>query len=463
MSRLMRCQYCGLLQDEPAGVKQCPRCGGELAFEENRPTLSGGSYLDVQLELDQVHAPPGRNVDRYLLVTLRAPQEVPPEHAAPREAKRPPLHFAAVLDVSGSMDSAGKIEYAREALRQALYYLQDGDTFSLVTFESEVKTLIRPTTFDAHARRRVESLLAEIRTGGSTALDGGLEQGIEQARQKKQATTLVLLLSDGQANVGETDLEKIARRAAKARQKGIIVSTLGVGLDYNEALMVEIANQGGGRFYHIQQPDQIPAALVQELGNTAMLAARQVELEFDLPKGAALVSLTSLYPTEQVNKVVRVRVGDLLPGLRLEIPLRLTLYAHRPGERVSIGGRLQYQSPIGHTLGGTLNTVTVRFMEAQQFEEMPGLVTPVMERVLEFRRAAHVLEFARLSAQSPELARRYAEEEHRAMYRYAAMFNSDMAEELAHAPAAPMPAMPAEAKEMMHKAARAIRGLDALT
>ncbi len=459
MARLMRCLYCGLLQDEPPGVKQCPRCGGELAFEESRPALSGGSYLDVQLELDQVHAPPGQNVDRYLLVTLSAPPEVPPEHAAPREAKRPPLHLATVLDVSGSMASEGKMEHAREALRQALHFLQDGDTFSLVTFESKVQTLVQPASFDLSTRRRVESLLAELRPGGMTALDGGLEAGINLARQNPLATTLVLLLSDGQANVGETDLEKIAERARQARRENIIVSTLGVGLDYNEALMVEIANQGGGRFYHIQQAHQIPDALMQELGSTASLAARAVEVEFDLPPRAVLVSLTSLYPVEPSDGATRLQVGDLLPGVRLEIPLRLTLYPHPAGERARVGGRVRYQSPAGHALGAELNGVTVRFVDQRRFEEAPGLVPPVMERVLAFRRAAYLLDYARLSAQSPELAHRRAEEEHRAMREYAAMFNAEEARLLDEAPPAPAATTPEEAKRVMHRAARSIRGL----
>lgn len=460
MARLMRCLYCGLLQDEPPGVKQCPRCGGELAFEP-APYPQTDSYLDVQLELDQVHAPPGQNVDRYLLVTLTAPQQVPAEHAAPREARRPPMHLAAVMDVSGSMGAEGKIEHAREALRQALYFLQDGDTFSLVTFESEVRTLVKPVTFDTPTRQRVESLLSELRPGGMTALDGGLEAGIKLARQKKSATSLVLLLSDGQANVGETDLEKIARRATQARGQGIIVSTLGVGLDYNEALMVEIANQGGGRFYHIQQAQQIPAALIQELGSAASLAARGVEVEFDLPPKAVLISLTSLYPVEQTDGITRLQVGDLLPGVRLEIPLRLTLYPHAVGERARVGGRVRYQSPAGRTLGAELNSVTVRFVDPRQFEERPGLVPPVMERVLTFRREASVLEYARLSAQSPELARRRVEEERRALRAYAAMFSEEAAAALDEALAESMaPQAPAAAKMRLEKAARVIRGLD---
>lgn len=66
MSGLMRCQYCGLLQDEPSGVKECQRCGGELAYENLQPVLPGGSYIQAQMELDQVNGPAGRMFDRYL-------------------------------------------------------------------------------------------------------------------------------------------------------------------------------------------------------------------------------------------------------------------------------------------------------------------------------------------------------------------------------------------------------------
>jgi len=459
MARLMRCLYCGALQDEPTGVKSCARCGGELQYEDAARPASGGSYITAQLELDQVYAPPGQNVDRYLLLTLCSPAEVPPEHAMPREQRRPPLHLVAVLDVSGSM-SGTKLASAKEALRQALHFLQDGDVFSLVTFSDQVQTHLKAESYAQRKRDKMENLLDEIRASGMTALDGGLAQGIDLGQKKRQATTLVLLLSDGQANVGETDLEKIGLRAQKARQSGLIVSTLGVGLDYNEALMVEIANQGGGRFYHIQEGSQIPAALMQELGSAAMLAARQVEVEFDLPSGAALVSLTALYPLEMVNSRPLLKVGDLLPDVRVEIPLRLTLYPHAAGERFSVSGGVHHQTPRGQTLGLALNAVTVRFVEQRQFEERPGYVVPVMERVLEFRRAAHLLEFARLQERDSTLARQQAERERQALRDYARMFNPDKAMELEVEKIDALFATPKVAKQAMHRAARMIRGLD---
>ena len=119
MPRLMRCLYCGTLQDEPSGAKTCGRCGGELEFVGPPTADEKGSYLQVQMELDQVKAPAGQNLERHLLITLRAPDKVPAAEAAPTVTGREPLSFQAVLDVSGSMSGA-KITPAVEAARQAI-------------------------------------------------------------------------------------------------------------------------------------------------------------------------------------------------------------------------------------------------------------------------------------------------------------------------------------------------------
>ena len=281
---LMRCPYCGLLQDEPGGIKECSRCGGGLEYENQPPPGKGSSYLQVQMELDQVAAPAGRNIERYLLLTLRAPKEIPPQEAAPPGKKRPPLNFAPVLDVSGSMQGE-KVHQAKEAVRQAVRCLCEGDTFSLVTFSNEIHCPFEPKFVESQTVEAVESKLEGITAGGMTALCGGLELGIANAARYKMDNNLVLLLSDGQANVGETDLEKVGQRAWQARQEGLVVSTLGVGMDYNEALMAEIATQGGGRFYHIANINRIPAFVAGELGEVANLAGREVRVRFMMTHG----------------------------------------------------------------------------------------------------------------------------------------------------------------------------------
>jgi len=426
MSSLMRCQYCGLLQDEPPGVKACARCGGELAFENPPPPDGRSSYLTVQMELDQVQAPAGRNCDRYLLVTLRTPAQVPPEQAAPTQGGRPPLNYSAVLDISGSM-AGEKIAHAKEAVRLSLTYLREGDRFSFITFSNEVRTAFEPRRVDPNTRKIVESALAEVVAGGMTALDGGLGTGLEKVGGAKLDTNLVLLLSDGQANVGETDLEVIGQRATAARNNGIIVSTLGVGQDYNEALMAEIATQGGGRFYHLQSAGQISPTLTGELGEVASLAARETTLQLNLPAGAILAPLSAAYPVKQIGGEAVVRIGDIPSDTELEVPLRLTMPAQVDGTRLSLEGSLQYRSPAGNLLEARLNRVTVRFVAGAAFNLRDGVVLPVAEKVLEQMKAANVLGVSRAYAMSPDEGQRQAEVQMSILREYASRLGEERA------------------------------------
>jgi Ca-activated chloride channel homolog len=352
MSRLMRCLFCGQLQDEPQGVKACARCGGELAFEGAPPPEAAGNYLTVQMELDQVVASPGYMTDRHLIVTVRAPKDLPPDQILATPAGRPALNFAAVLDVSGSM-AGDKLANAKEALRQALLRLHDGDALSLTIFSDEARSAMPPVELNDQTRQSFLSAVQEMRAGGMTALDGGLGLGIQHATRTQRPNNLVLLLSDGQANVGETDLERVGLRARQARQSGMVVSTLGVGMDYNEALMQNIASEGGGRFYHVSGAGQIGAYLAGELGEIASLAARKAELHLSIPSGATLVAFSATYPVRQEKGQAVVSIGDIPCDTELEITLRLTLpggKARRPGE---CGGFTAVYVPGGPPLAGS--------------------------------------------------------------------------------------------------------------
>lgn len=400
MKKLMRCQYCGLLQDEPAGVKTCTRCGGELAYEDKQPAGTGPAYLQVQMELDQVAAPAGQNTERYLMVTVRAPATVPDGEAAPQGKTRSPINFASVLDVSGSMNG-GKLSQAKQALRMALRTLRNGDIFSLATFSSSVACPFKPASLKDGMAEEVETALQEIHSSGMTALCGGLDMGIANALKKKMDTSLVLLLSDGQANVGETDLEKVGQHALHARQQGLIVSTLGVGSDYDEALMTEIATQGGGRAYHIQNASSIPAFVAGELGEVANLAARQTRLVLSIPAGATLVPLSAAYPVRQEGDQAEVSLGDIPCDTELEIPLRLALLPQKTGSKLSVEGSLDFNSPAGHAIRLPVNRVTIRFISKAAFSVRAGVVQPVAERVFVQLKASSVLSVSRFRVVKP--------------------------------------------------------------
>ena len=293
-----------------------------------------------------------------------------------------------------------------------------------------------------------------------TALSGGLEKGIENALKQKKDTNLVLLLSDGQANVGETDLEKIGQQAWQARQQGLLVSTLGVGLDYNEALMTEIATQGGGRFYHIENANKIPAFVAGELGEVAALAARDARIQLNIPKGATLIPLSAAYPVQQVGEQAVVSVGDIPCDTELEIPLRLALLAQPAGAKLSLEGNLEFRSPAGHEIALPINRVTVRFQEPGVFQLREGMVLPVAERVFAQMKAASILSVSRLQALRPAEVEQQAGSVMTSLHAYADLLGEGRAEKEMSAVKekfSSFAASPAAAKQAVADAHRSVR------
>ena len=136
------------------------------------------------------------------------------------------------------MGSQQKIENARAAVRALIDQLRSGDYFSLVIYDDVVETVCRSARVsDREALRRI---VDEISPRGWTNLGGGLMEGIRQAERhaREDYVNRVILLSDGLANRGITDPARLAEITARAARKGISLTTMGVGWDFNEGLMV---------------------------------------------------------------------------------------------------------------------------------------------------------------------------------------------------------------------------------
>jgi len=395
MATLMRCLYCGLLQDEPRGVKSCARCGGELTFEEERKKqYTSNSYLSVQMELDQIFAPAGKILDRFVLLTISSPKKVPDKFKSKKHTARPPINFNPVLDRSGSMHG-DKIRFAKEAVASSTGLLKEGDSFSLTTYSSETNRVFDAQPITASYLAEIKEQLAKITPGGSTALHAGLENGIKAALKLTREANLVLLLSDGLANIGETDLEIIGQSAKKAAQQDITVSTIGVGPDYNEAMMAEIASQGSGRFYHIESPDQIPNFIAGELGESANWAAKDLEIRLALPKGASAMAVSSIYPVTQSGQTVILSAGDIPCDTWIEIPVRISFPVQAVGNKLTISGKFSHGTPAGKDLGGAANSVMLRIKDKASFLPTSGVVEDVLVKVFEKRKAASLINIKR--------------------------------------------------------------------
>jgi Ca-activated chloride channel family protein len=300
----------------------------------------------LNIQTDRAFIPAGATTMRYLTVTVTAP-------ARERRTERPFVHVAVVLDRSGSM-AGRKIEMARKAVDHAIRLLNERDRLALVCYDNEIDTLLGATNATPEAKALALSRLRAIDARGNTDLCGGWLRGAEQIAPspgtpepgipEPGTVTRVLLLSDGLANQGETDPAALARHAAELRGKGIATSTFGLGADFDEVLMSKLATEGGGHFYFIEQPAQIPDFLTSELGETLEVVAHDVRLVISGDAGLAVDCLNE-FPSETIagangRAEAHVRLGDLVSAQQLTVVIAVRCPAGVPGDHVAITARL---------------------------------------------------------------------------------------------------------------------------
>ena len=149
-----------------------------------------------------------------------------------------------------------KIVLARQAVAHALQLVKPADRFSVVAFDDVVDVVVGSTPGSAEAKRLALERLAQIDARGSTNLVGGWEAGCKEAAAHRSGDAVgrCLLVTDGQANVGESDPEQLGRLAAAMRQRGVATSTFGIGADFDERTLQRMAEGGQGHFYFLETP-----------------------------------------------------------------------------------------------------------------------------------------------------------------------------------------------------------------
>jgi Ca-activated chloride channel family protein len=271
----------------------------------------------------------GVHSTRHVLVEVTAPTR-------PVADERTPLNVAFILDRSGSMGGQ-KIALARQAVERAISALDERDRFSVVVYDDAIDVVVESTTASGEAKRNALRRVAHVDARGSTNLADGWLRGAEQValHQSDDAINRCLLLTDGLANVGETDPETLARHAAELRARGVVTSTFGVGADFDERLLGALADAGGGHFYFIERAVQIPDFITSELGELLAVVAREATLDVQLAPGFRLEPLSTL-ATEQREGGCRLALGDLVSGQEVEVVLSLEFPRGELGLTVSV-------------------------------------------------------------------------------------------------------------------------------
>lgn len=192
---------------------------------------------------------------------------------------RPPVNLALVLDRSGSMQG-DRIVRAREAAIAAVERLDERDFVSVVLFDDRIDVLAGAQTASKANKSAIIEKLRMVQARGATAIFGGVSTAATELRKnlERKLVNRIILLSDGEANVGPSSPQELGLLGASLVKEGISVSTMGVGLGYNENLMAELARRSDGNTYFIENSDDMPRIFGAELGDVLSVAARDVKL-----------------------------------------------------------------------------------------------------------------------------------------------------------------------------------------
>lgn len=205
--------------------------------------------------------------------------------------KRSPINLALVIDRSTSM-TGDRIVKAREAAIMAVNLLTPEDTLSIIGYDSSAQVII-PATKVKNKAKLVKAIQDHIRPQGMTALFAGVSKGIDQVNKHldKEQVNRIILLSDGQANVGPTSLKELSELAKIAAKKGITISTIGIGEGYNEDLMTAIAGYSDGNHAFVANTADLEKIFTKEFKDVMSVVAQNVEVIIKISNGAKPIRL----------------------------------------------------------------------------------------------------------------------------------------------------------------------------
>jgi Ca-activated chloride channel family protein len=294
-------------------------------------TFLGGSPAQTQIVI-------GANGETYVGVWIDAPPA--------REARRrSPMALSLVVDTSGSM-SGEKIAYARQAASSMLETLADGDLVSVYAFGNGVTEIAPPTLVGPGTRSALMQRVQLLEATGGTNMYDGLSAGIARIAQTPMSHPLrrVVLVSDGQANIGPSDPASLGDLAARGSESGLQVTAIGVGLDYDENTLGAVAVRSAGRLYHLGDPSAMARILEQEVMLLASTVATGAYIEIVPAPGVILLEGLTLGAEVSGNRL-RVPLGNVFAQQRREVLFRARVDTQELGARPLATARFVYEVP----------------------------------------------------------------------------------------------------------------------
>jgi Ca-activated chloride channel family protein len=337
------------------------------------PSWAGREILDVALDRPVLLITGDRTA--YLKITLRGVE--------PADGWRAPANVAIVLDRSGSMQGE-KLARAKQAAIMAIDRLSEDDIVSVLAYDDRVRVLLPATRISD--RRHIRAAIESIEAGGSTALFAGVSKGAAELKKfaSRNRVNRIILLSDGLANVGPDSPAELGALGASLKKEGISVSTIGLGLDFNEDLMTRLAALSDGNHAFVENPRDLARIFDLEFGDVLSVAAQEVVVRIDCGRGVRPVRILGR-DGDIVGRTVVVTLNQVYGGHDKYVLLELETPPGRDGQRVPVASvSIDYLDMKRGVRESDQRSVDVRYSADRSLVERsanPDVVVAVVEQV----------------------------------------------------------------------------------
>lgn len=256
----------------------------------------------------------------------------PPEVVDTGVSKRPRLNLSLVLDRSGSMGGE-KMMRAREATAYCIDQLLPSDRLSVVIFDNTVEVLI-PSQL-AENKVQLKGLLREVYARNSTALHEAWVRGGMQVSEHLTdgAINRVVLITDGLANEGLTNVDLIVSQVRGLSDRGVSTSSIGIGDDFNEDLLIPMASAGGGNSWHVKTADDMQRIFAVELEGLIAQVAHTVTLGLVPADGVRLADVLNDF---ELSETGRYKLPNLQAGSPIDVVVQLRIPQQAEGTRMRL-------------------------------------------------------------------------------------------------------------------------------
>ena len=297
-----------------------------------------------------------------------------------------PLNLCLILDHSGSMNGR-PLETVKKAANRIVDRLKNGDRLSIVVFDHRAKVLVPNQVIEdrEHIKQQINRLSAD----GGTSIDEGLRLGIEElAKGKNEAISQAFLLTDGENEHGDNN--RCLKFANLAVGYSLTLNSLGFGDNWNQDILEQIADAGGGSLSHIEQPEEAENKFNQLFSRIQAVGLTNAYLLFSLlPKVrfAELKPVAQVFPDtielpvqQETDGRFAVRLGDLMKDSQRTVLANIYLGQLPEGTHTIAQIQVRYDDPAGNMTGLLSETIPIEINSVRAYQ--PAVNPKVQPHIL---------------------------------------------------------------------------------